>query len=179
MVSINDLTVAWGGFTLLDNISFHISESDKIGLVGKNGAGKSTLMKLIIGQQNPTSGVIDRPPGLTIGYLPQIMEHHHGLSVMEETMTVFSETSDIEREIESLTALLAERTDYESDAYVYKFNIYILRTSLSLSIINRRILYINCVCRYFSSLCNTYWFVGYCIILSQNNLKNISIRFYS
>ena len=117
MVSINDLTVAWGGFTLLDNISFHISEADKIGLVGKNGAGKSTLMKLIMGQQNPTSGVIDRPPGLTVGYLPQIMEHHHGLTVMEETMTVFSETSDIEKEIESLTALLAERTDYESDAY--------------------------------------------------------------
>ena len=117
MVSINDVTVAWGGFTLLDRINFHISGSDKIGLVGKNGAGKSTLMKLIMGVQNPTSGHIDRPPGITIGYLPQIMEHHKGLTVMEETMTVFSETSGIAKEIEELTALLGERTDYESEEY--------------------------------------------------------------
>ena len=117
MVSINDVTVAWGGFTLLDKINFHISGSDKIGLVGKNGAGKSTLMKLIMGIQNPSSGHIDRPPGLTIGYLPQIMEHHKGLTVMEETMSVFSETSNIQEEIDSLTAQLAERTDYESEEY--------------------------------------------------------------
>ena len=117
MVSINDVTVAWGGFTLLDQINFHISDSDKIGLVGKNGAGKSTLMKLIMGLQNPTSGHIDRPPGITIGYLPQIMEHHKGLTVMEETMQVFRDTSDIARQIDSVTAQLAERTDYESDEY--------------------------------------------------------------
>ena len=117
MVSINDVTVAWGGFTLLDQINFHISDSDKIGLVGKNGAGKSTLMKLIMGLQNPTSGHIDRPPGITIGYLPQIMEHHKGLTVMEETMQVFRDTSDIAKQIDSLTAQLAERTDYESAEY--------------------------------------------------------------
>ena len=117
MISIDNLTVAWGGFTLLDGINFHISGNDKIGLVGKNGAGKSTLMKLIIGQQNPTSGHIDRPSGVTIGYLPQIMEHHKGLSVMEETMTVFSETSGLQTEIDLLTAELGERTDYESPEY--------------------------------------------------------------
>ena len=76
MISISNLTVAYGGFTLLDGISFHISESDKIGLVGKNGAGKSTIMKLICGEQNPTSGHIDKPAHVQIGYLPQIMEHH-------------------------------------------------------------------------------------------------------
>ena len=117
MVSINDVTVAWGGFTLLDKINFHISPSDKIGLVGKNGAGKSTLMKLIMGLQNPTSGHIERTPGITIGYLPQIMEHHKGLTVMEETMSVFSETSDLAAQIEALTTQLAERTDYESEEY--------------------------------------------------------------
>ena len=117
MVSINDVSVAWGGFTLLDGISFHISETDKIGLVGKNGAGKSTLMKLIMGIQRPTSGHIDRPPGLVIGYLPQLMEHNKGRTVMEETMTVFSEISELESQIESLTAQLALRTDYESEGY--------------------------------------------------------------
>ena len=74
MIAINHVTVAFGGFTLLDGINFHISEQDKIGLVGKNGAGKSTLMKLITGEQSPTSGSIDMPVSLKIGYLPQIME---------------------------------------------------------------------------------------------------------
>ncbi|MBR4809386.1 MAG: ABC-F family ATP-binding cassette domain-containing protein [Bacteroidales bacterium] len=117
MISIDNVTVAWGGFTLLDGISFHISSSDKIGLVGKNGAGKSTLMKLIMGMQSPTSGHIDKPSAITIGYLPQIMEHHKGLSVMDETMTVFSETSGLQTEIDALTAELGERTDYESKGY--------------------------------------------------------------
>ena len=117
MISIDNVTVAWGGFTLLDGISFHISGSDKIGLVGKNGAGKSTLMKLIMGMQSPTSGHIDKPSAVTIGYLPQIMEHHKGLSVMDETMTVFSETSGLQTEIDAVTAELGERTDYESEEY--------------------------------------------------------------
>ena len=89
MISINGLTVAYGGFTLLDNIDFHISGSDKIGLVGKNGAGKSTVMKLICGIQNPTSGSVDMPNDLRIGYLPQIMEHSKGRTVLEETLTAF------------------------------------------------------------------------------------------
>ena len=117
MISIDNLTVAWGGFTLLDNINFHISSSDKIGLVGRNGAGKSTLMKLIVGLQSPSSGHIDKPSGVTIGYLPQIMEHHKGLSVLDETMTVFSETSELQKEIDAIGEELAIRTDYESEAY--------------------------------------------------------------
>ena len=117
MISIDDLTVAYGGFVLLDKINFHISETDKIGLVGRNGAGKSTVMKLIAGLQNPTSGRVDKPSGITIGYLPQLMEHHKGLSVMDETMTVFSETSGLQDEIDSLTKELGERSDYESDSY--------------------------------------------------------------
>ncbi|MBR4524334.1 MAG: ABC-F family ATP-binding cassette domain-containing protein [Bacteroidales bacterium] len=117
MISIEDVTVAYGGFVLLDKINFHVSETDKIGLVGKNGAGKSTILKLICGQQNPTSGRIDKPRDLTVGYLPQIMEHHRGRSVLEETMTAFAGTAEIEREIASVTHELETRTDYESDAY--------------------------------------------------------------
>ena len=117
MISIDNVTVAYGGFVLLDKINFHISDNDKIGLVGRNGAGKSTIMKLIMGLQNPTSGHIDKPSGITIGYLPQLMEHHKGRTVMEETMTVFSETSGLQDEIDALTHELGERTDYESEAY--------------------------------------------------------------
>ncbi len=117
MISIEDVTVAYGGFVLLDRINFHISESDKIGLVGKNGAGKSTILKLICGLQNPTSGRIDKPRDLTIGYLPQIMEHHRGRSVLEEAMTAFESTAGLEREIAGVTRELETRTDYESDSY--------------------------------------------------------------
>lgn len=117
MISINSLTVAYGGFTLLDDINFHISENDKIGLVGKNGAGKSTILKLICGLQTPTSGKVAMPAGLKIGYLPQIMEHHKGKSVIDEAMTAFSEMFGMEDEINRITAELSERNDYESREY--------------------------------------------------------------
>ena len=117
MISVNNVTVSFGSFNLLDCISFHISEQDKIGLVGKNGAGKSTLMKLITGEQSPASGSIEMPSGLNIGYLPQIMEHHRGRTVIEEVMTVFDHLWAMEEELEKLTAELGERTDYESASY--------------------------------------------------------------
>ena len=117
MISINNVTVSFGSFNLLDCISFHISEQDKIGLVGKNGAGKSTIMKLITGEQQPTSGSIDKPSGVRIGYLPQIMEHHRGVSVMEEVLSVFSYIHDMESELEQLSSVLSERNDYQSKEY--------------------------------------------------------------
>ena len=117
MISINNVTVSFGSWNLLDCINFHISETDKIGLVGKNGAGKSTLMKLITGEQVPTSGSIDKPSSLKIGYLPQIMEHHRGHTVLEEALSVFDYIHEMEGELAGITAQLAERTDYESAAY--------------------------------------------------------------
>ena len=117
MISLNSITVAFGSFTLLDDVSFHISDGDKIGLVGKNGAGKSTLMKLITGEQAPTSGSVALPSGIRIGYLPQIMEHHRGRTVLEEVLTVFDDVHEMEREMERITAQLGERTDYESASY--------------------------------------------------------------
>ena len=117
MISINNLTVAYGGFTLLNEINFHISENDKIGLVGKNGAGKSTILKLICGFQSPTSGKVAVPNGVKIGYLPQIMEHHRGRSVIDEAMTAFADMFELEHELEDITLQLAERDDYESNSY--------------------------------------------------------------
>ena len=117
MISINNLTVAYGGFVLLNEINFHISENDKIGLVGKNGAGKSTILKLICGLQSPTNGKVAVPNDVKIGYLPQIMEHHRGRSVIDEAMTAFSEMYAQEAELEEITLQLSERTDYESQQY--------------------------------------------------------------
>ena len=122
MISINGLTVAFGGFTLLDSIDFHISDNDKIGLVGKNGSGKSTIMKLICGLQAPTSGSVDKPNGVRIGYLPQMMEHHRGRTVLEETMTAFDHITGMQRELDGINVQLAERTDYESESYLELIN---------------------------------------------------------
>lgn len=117
MISINNLTVSFGGFTLLNDINFHISDNDRIGLVGKNGAGKSTLLKLILGINAPTSGRILVPQGLKIGYLPQQMEHAKDKSVMDEALTAFSKLFGLHEEIDRIGVELATRTDYESKEY--------------------------------------------------------------
>ena len=101
----------------MDDINFHISDGEHIGLVGKNGAGKSTIMKLIMGIDHPTSGQIMMPNEITLGYLPQIMSYSKERTVIEETMTVFAEAEKMERRIEQIGQELAERTDYESKAY--------------------------------------------------------------
>ena len=117
MISLDAITVSYGGFTLLDNVSLHIGDRDRIGLVGKNGAGKSTMLKLIMELQSPTSGKITRTAGQRIGYLPQIMEHHRGRTVLEETMTVYDELDRLSRRMDEISQELADRSDYESDAY--------------------------------------------------------------
>ena len=117
MISLDDITVSYGGFTLLDGISLHIGDRDRIGLVGKNGAGKSTMLKLIMELQSPTSGQITRTADQRIGYLPQLMEHHRGRTVLEEVMTVYDELERLNRRIDEISRELADRTDYASAAY--------------------------------------------------------------
>ena len=90
MVSVQDISVSFGSFDLLTNISFLISDQDRIGLAGKNGAGKSTLLKIISGNQSPTSGQIDMSKEVTIGYLPQQMKVDDTTTVLNEVITAFN-----------------------------------------------------------------------------------------
>ncbi|MFI3286434.1 MAG: ABC-F family ATP-binding cassette domain-containing protein [Rikenellaceae bacterium] len=117
MISLDNLSVSYGGWQLFDSISFLINPKDRIGLVGRNGAGKSTLMKIIIGEQQPTSGGVSLNGDCTIGYLPQTMHIADTTSLVEETAKAFDVVNGIEREIEELTCQIAERTDYESEEY--------------------------------------------------------------
>ncbi len=117
MISLRSITVSYGGFTLLDDVSFHITEGEKIGLVGRNGAGKSTLLKLLAGEQSPTSGMIEMPSGLRFGYLPQIKESASGKTVLEEAMEAFSEQKELEAEAARINRELESRDDYESAGY--------------------------------------------------------------
>ena len=117
MISIEGLSVEFGGFTLLDNISFVINKKDRIALVGKNGAGKSTLMKIIAGMQSPTRGNTSIPKETTIGYLPQQMQLEDTRTVLEEAERAFEHIHETEEEIDKLNRELSERTDYESEAF--------------------------------------------------------------
>ncbi len=118
MISVNGATVAFGGFTLFDNISFLINPKDRIGLAGRNGAGKSTMLKLLAGQQNPTKGEIAIPRECKIGYLPQDMTHQHGRTVFAETETAFQEVQEMQKRLDEINHQLETRTDYESDSYM-------------------------------------------------------------
>ena len=117
MVSIQNLSVEFSAKSLFDNINYVINRKDKIALVGKNGAGKSTMLKIIAGLQQPTSGKVAVPQGLTIGYLPQQMEINDSLTVVEEVRKAFSHVDDMHSTYDRLTAELAQRTDYDSPEY--------------------------------------------------------------
>ncbi len=118
MISVNAVTVSFGGYDLFDNVSFLVNPKDRIGLAGKNGAGKSTMLKLLAGLQNPTKGEISKPNDFRIGYLPQDMIHQHGRTVMEETATAYEEINNLEQRLNHINHELETRTDYESDAYM-------------------------------------------------------------
>ena len=117
MISVDNLTVSFAGWDLFKDISFLINEKDRIGLVGKNGAGKSTMLKVLIGEQPPTSGTVSRNGECTVGYLPQQMKVADTTTLFDETESAFSEVLGLEQEIDRLNAEIAERTDYESPEY--------------------------------------------------------------
>ena len=117
MISIEGLSVAFGGNTLFDNITYVINKKDRIALVGKNGAGKSTMLKIIAGLQAPTSGNVNMPKDLTVGYLPQQMNLSDTRTVMEEAEQAFSHIFELQSRIERMNTELSERTDYESEYY--------------------------------------------------------------
>lgn len=117
MISVQNISVSFSGNDLFKDITFLINAKDRIGLVGKNGVGKSTLLKIIFGIQKPDVGHIVIPDGQSIGYLPQEISIDSTKTVFDETMTVFNEIIQLNKDIEQINIDLAERTDYESEAY--------------------------------------------------------------
>ncbi|WP_121965906.1 ABC-F family ATP-binding cassette domain-containing protein [Myroides sp. N17-2] len=118
MITVNDISVQFGGTTLFSGVNFSINENDKIALMGKNGAGKSTLLKIVAGENKPSSGAISAPKDAVIAYLPQHLLTADNCTVMEETSKAFSEVFSMKKEIDELNEELTVRTDYESDAYM-------------------------------------------------------------
>ena len=117
MISVNNLSVAFGVKPLFSDVSFVVNDKERVCLVGKNGAGKSTLLKILSGQQRPTTGTVSIPTGQTIGYLPQVMKLVDGRTVREEAALAFEDIKRQQEEIDRIGMALAERTDYESEDY--------------------------------------------------------------
>lgn len=118
MISVNSITVNFGSFTLLDDVSFLVNSRDRIGLTGKNGAGKTTLLRIIAGKHKPSSGRITTPSGLTIGYLPQQMEISDHTTVLNESLKAFTKVSSLQKSIDEITNEISHRKDYESESYM-------------------------------------------------------------
>lgn len=118
MISVDALTVEFGGTTLFKDVSFVINPKDRIALMGKNGAGKSTLLKILAGIRTPTRGSVSVPKDCTVCYLPQHMMTEDGRTVFEEASLAFAHLREMEREIETMNEELASRSDYESDSYM-------------------------------------------------------------
>lgn len=118
MISVDNITIRFGGFTLFDRISFQVNPGDRIGLVGRNGAGKTTILNLISGLQEPDEGRVVKSTDSSIGYLPQQMKHEKGKSLYLETMNAFDHVIKIRKRIDKINQLLAERDDYNSKEYM-------------------------------------------------------------
>ena len=118
MVSVDGLTVEFGGTTLFADVSFVINEKDRIALMGKNGAGKSTLLKILAGLREPTRGTVSVPRDVVIAYLPQHLMTEDGRTVFEEAAQAFAPLHAMEEEIEALNRELEVRSDYDSDSYM-------------------------------------------------------------
>ena len=118
MISVDGLTVEFGGSALFSDVSFVINEKDRIALMGKNGAGKSTLLKILAGVREPTRGKVSAPKDTVIAYLPQHLMTEDGRTVFEETAQAFAHLHEMEAEIAELNKQLETRTDYESDSYM-------------------------------------------------------------
>lgn len=117
MVSIDGLTVEFGGSALFQDVSFVINEKDRIALMGKNGAGKSTLLKILAGERQPTRGRVSAPKECKIAYLPQHLITDNTSSVFDETSKAFAYLFEMEQEIERINNELSTRTDYDSEEY--------------------------------------------------------------
>ena len=118
MISVNNLSIYFGGQDIFKNISFRVNKGDKIGLVGKNGAGKSTLLNLLSENLKPNDGSISMPNGLILGYLTQDLDFKDGKTIVEEAQTAFSELNKIQDRLDIINKEINQRSDYEAKSYL-------------------------------------------------------------
>jgi len=137
MVSVNNISVEFGGTTLFEQVSFFVGDKERIGLAGKNGAGKTTLLRILCNEQKPSSGEIVVPENEKVGYLPQEKKVHSTKNLLQETLSVFSYVEEIKKKRDAIQRQLVSRTDYESKSYLKLFEELNVLTD-QLTIMNER-----------------------------------------
>ena len=117
MLSVQNVSVSFGGEYLFRDISFRLGPGNRVGLVGKNGAGKSTLLHLIARDTPVSEGSISQEKTVQLGFLKQDIDFDYGRTVLEEAYQAFTEIKVLEQQMEDINLGLTTRSDYESDSY--------------------------------------------------------------
>ena len=117
MLNVSNLSVAFQGENLFEEISFQLKAGDRVGLVGKNGAGKSTLLKILAKDLASDTGTIASDKEIKIGFLRQDIDFVQGRTVLEEAYQAFEKIKATEAKMDTINHQLTTRTDYESEGY--------------------------------------------------------------
>ncbi|MBN1594208.1 MAG: ABC-F family ATP-binding cassette domain-containing protein [Candidatus Coatesbacteria bacterium] len=115
MFALNNISLRFVDRKILDNVSWHVSDGERVGVVGANGSGKSTLLKIIAGLQEPDSGCVESPKNSTFGYLPQQIYEALRLTVWDEAMEVFADVIELRHEMQRLEHEITAAADEIED----------------------------------------------------------------
>ena len=122
MITVENLTLYFGAQTIFENISFTVTEKDKIGLVGKNGSGKSTLLNVLSQKISPNEGKVTHLSKIKLGFLQQDLDFKDECSLLEEMKKVFTNIENYKSQIKIINSQIKQRNDYKSDSYLSLLN---------------------------------------------------------
>lgn len=115
ILQANKIERSFAGEVLFDNINLQVDERDRIALVGKNGAGKSTLLKILVGEEEPTSGEINKKKDISLSYLAQDSRFESENTIYDEMLHVFNDLRRTERQLRQMELEMGEKSGEDLD----------------------------------------------------------------
>ena len=122
ILQANKIERSFAGEVLFDNISLQVDERDRIALVGKNGAGKSTLLKILVGEEEPTSGEINKKRDLSLSYLAQDSRFESSNTIYDEMLHVFDDLRKTEKSLRQMELEMGEKTGADLDKLMLDYD---------------------------------------------------------
>ena len=122
ILQANKIERSFAGEVLFDNISLQVDERDRIALVGKNGAGKSTLLKILVGEEEPTSGEINKKRDLSLSYLAQDSRFESSNTIYDEMLHVFDDLRKTEKTLRQMELEMGEKTGADLDKLMQDYD---------------------------------------------------------
>lgn len=122
ILQANKIERSFAGEVLFDNISLQVDERDRIALVGKNGAGKSTLLKILVGEEEPTSGEINKKRDLSLSYLAQDSRFESSNTIYDEMLHVFDDLRKTEKTLRQMELEMGEKTGADLDKLMLDYD---------------------------------------------------------